>query len=219
MIHERFDAQAAASSDAVAIWFEDQPITYGELSDWSKRIASWLVATGEVQPGDRVAWLGGNDPFMLALLFACARTGTVLVPLNSRLTTAEHAHQLGHCDASIAISQPAFAEHLGQAADGICRTFARPTQAECAALEPSHTAGVESDENAALLLVYTSGTTGSPKGAVHTHRSLALTIDNGIDSQGLSRDDVSLILLPLFHVGGLNIQTLPILMVLQLDAV
>lgn len=218
MIHERFDAQVASTPDTTAIWFEDEALSYRALATWSQQLADWLAVTGEAQPGDRVAWLGGNDPFMLALLFACARTGTMLVPLNARLTAAEHAHQLEHCGARLAIAQQSFADHLAQAAPSTCRTVGVPSPAELAAIDAVDETGANLsdaalDDSAPLLLVYTSGTTGSPKGAVHTHRSLALTIDNGIESQGLVADDVSLILLPLFHVGGLNIQTLPILMI------
>ena len=215
MIHARFDAQAAATPDATAIWFEDEPITYHALSEWSTQLAGWLTDTCGIDAGDRVAWLGGNDPVMLALLFACSRTGAVLVPLNSRLTVAEHQHQLAHCGASVAIAQPAFAEHLADAAPASCRTVGPPTAEELdrVALDDHALPPSASDEDAAVLLVYTSGTTGSPKGAVHTNASLRLTIDNGIESQGLTSNDISLILLPLFHVGGLNIQTLPILMI------
>lgn len=211
MIHERFDARAAANPDATAIWFDDDALTYAQLRQWSDRLATWLASTGEVGHGDRVAWLGANDPFMLALLLACSRTGAVLVPLNSRLTAAEHAHQLAHCGARVAIAQPPFTEHLGEAAPAGCATLQPPSPATLDALDESLPQAGTADTDP-LLLVYTSGTTGSPKGAVHTQRSLARTIDNGIESQGLTSDDITLILLPLFHVGGLNIQTLPVLM-------
>ena len=210
MMHERFDAQAASSPDAIAIWFEDEPISYTALREWSQQLAGWLRDTCGTSAGDRVAWLGGNDPFMLALLFACSRTGTVLVPLNSRLTAAEHAHQLQHCGAELGVAQRSFLDHLESAAPASCQVVAAPDRDALAALT-IHAEDDAVDDQAPLLLVYTSGTTGSPKGAVHTSRSLALTIDNGIESQGLNSDDISLILLPLFHVGGLNIQTLPIL--------
>jgi len=150
--------------------------------------------------GERVAWLGYNHPDMLALLLAAARVGAILVPLNWRLTPAEHATILRDCAPRLLYCDTAF-----------------ETQARALAIAPGDwrdkgepdLAGTERDN---VLIVYTSGTTGIPKGAVLTQRALLSNHANAVHAHELTQDDHVLTALPLFHVGGLNIQTLPALL-------
>ncbi len=150
--------------------------------------------------GERIAWLGYNHPDLLALLFAAARLGAILVPLNWRLTAVEHATILRKCAPRLLYCDATFAPQarkLGVPA-GDWRDKGEP-----------HLAGAEEDD---LLIVYTSGTTGTPKGAVLTQRALLSNAANSIQAHDLTQDDHVLTALPLFHVGGLNIQTLPALL-------
>jgi len=136
---------------------------------------------------------------MLALLLAAARLGAILVPLNWRLTAAEHAAILRDCAPRVLYCDAAFAAQargLGiPLGDWSSKTDARA-------------AGCDEDD---LLLVYTSGTTGTPKGAVLQQRALLYNGYNAAHAHDLRQDDHVLSALPMFHVGGLNNQTLPAL--------
>ncbi len=149
-----------------------------------------------VEPGAIVAWLGLNSTEMLATLVACERLGAVLLPLNWRLAAAELAQIVVHAGAGHLLGTP---EMSGLAAT--VRAAAKP-------LVPGPTAGVEAGD---LLLVYTSGTTGKPKGAMHTRAGMLANAQAAIEAQGFGADTRVLSVLPLFHVGGLCIQTLPAL--------
>ena len=155
-----------------------------------------LQADG-VQRGAIVAWLGHNSWDMLATLVACENLGAVLLPLNGRLAAVELAHILSHAGAGHLMGTP-IAEKL--AAEVLAIT----------ALQPGTADGVQDGD---LLLVYTSGTTGAPKGAMHTRAGLQAGALAAIAAQGLNAQSRVLAVLPLFHVGGLCIQTLPALAV------
>ena len=170
--------------------------------------------------GDRVAILSLNRPDYLVLLYACARLGAMLVPLNWRLAVAEQMFILSDAAAKVLVLEQAFAAILPSLekklpeASVIGLDFSPPTgstfdtlltQARGDGRNP-HT-----DLSCPLLIVYTSGTTGRPKGAVLRQDAL---LWNGVMSQhmhGLTSDDHVLTVLPFFHVGGLNIQTTPAL--------
>lgn len=150
-----------------------------------------------VQRGSIVAWLGHNSWDMLATLVACERLGAVLMPLNWRLAAPELAHQLTHSGASHLMGTP---ELASLAAELLQRVRLQAG--------PAH--DVQAGD---LLLVYTSGTTGAPKAAMHTRAGLQANVLAAVAAQGLNARSRVLSVLPLFHVGGLCIQTLPALAV------
>jgi fatty-acyl-CoA synthase len=150
-----------------------------------------------VQRGAIVAWLGHNSWDMIATLVACERLGAVLLPLNWRLTAAELARIVEHAGAGHLMGTP---EVQTLAEETLRRTR----------LAPGPAAGVEDGD---LLLVYTSGTTGQPKGAMHTGAGLQANALAAVAAQGFTAATRVLSVLPLFHVGGLCIQTLPALAV------
>jgi fatty-acyl-CoA synthase len=163
-------------------------------ANFEAEIRSQQAALGSagVGPGDIVAWLGINTPQMLASLFACERIGAVFLPLNLRLAEEELRAIVAHAGARI----------VRGSAD---------LHAQIARLN----AGLEPDlstDAGDLLLVYTSGTTGRAKGAVHTAVQMRANAEAAIAVQGLDRGTRTLATLPLFHVGGLCIQTLPTLL-------
>ncbi|HEX5092536.1 MAG TPA: long-chain fatty acid--CoA ligase [Burkholderiales bacterium] len=180
----------------VALHVEGEDWTYARL--W-RRIVEAAGAL-EVAKGDRIAWLGFNDPEMLVLLLAAARRGALLVPLNWRLTAAEHRDILADCTPRWMFAD---AEHV-EAARALGVPMGRLDAA--AGIE---TQGEDDDE---LLIVYTSGTTGRPKGAVLTQSALLWNGYNSIHAHDLGQADHVLSTLPMFHVGGLNNQTLPALL-------
>jgi fatty-acyl-CoA synthase len=153
-----------------------------------------------VTKGDRVAWLGYNSPDMLVLLFALARLGAILVPLNWRLAAAEHRAILDDCKPRWIAFDEAFAVHA--------RGLGVPPL-EIRLVENPELIGTDADD---LLIVYTSGTTGKPKGAVLAQSALLWNGYNSIHAHDLGQSDHVLTALPMFHVGGLNNQTLPALL-------
>jgi fatty-acyl-CoA synthase len=169
-----------------------------------------------VAAGDRVAWLGLNHPTQIVLLFALARLGAVFVPLNHRLSPAEWVAVMDDCTPALLVCDAG----LQAAAHELAPRCARvPTLLAAQALTKSPPHHPLAPPNAQgpdaldqpLLLVYTSGTTGQPKGAVHTQGNLLANMAMAAQVQGLTPQDVVATVLPLFHVGGLCIQTLPAL--------
>lgn len=202
LLPDMIEAQTPA---APAIAFEGETITYARLVKDAARISGWLAARG-VGPGDRVAWLGLNHPDMLRLLLACHRLGAIFTPLNSRLAREEYRFLLQDAAPRVCVHDPDFA-HVAAALAGEA-PFA-PQHALGEPADPAPKADIEAD--APLLLVYTSGTTGRPKGVLLSRRAVAANIENSQDIFRLKPGDTVMITLPLFHVGGLCILLLPAL--------
>ncbi|MDI1341844.1 AMP-binding protein [Polaromonas sp.] len=200
---------AQFSPQQVAVHAAGEDITYPALWQRIERATGVLLAAG-VQPGDRVAWLGFNDPAMLVLLFALSRIGAILLPLNHRLAAPEHATILGHAGVSLLVSDSAHAAAATAlaAAQG-CRLL--PADGLAVDGRGDGTGVLAGGYASPVLLVYTSGTTGRPKGAVHTQSGLIWNCVISAHAHELRQDDHVLSVLPLFHVGGLCIQTLPAL--------
>lgn len=185
-------------------------LSYAGLHERSTRLAQALRAAG-VRRGDRVAYLGPNHPAYLETLFAAGLLGAVFVPLNTRLAAPEIAYQLRD--------------------SGTCALLHAP---ECAALVPRDAlrtaveigpgyeellAGADAapiDEVVApddlCLIMYTSGTTGSPKGVMLTHANLVWNAFNVLVDHDLTADERALVSAPLFHTAALNMLTLPVLL-------
>ncbi|MBI1943821.1 MAG: long-chain fatty acid--CoA ligase [Betaproteobacteria bacterium] len=199
------DRHARFAPAAVAIRFEGESIAYAELAR-RIRCAAALLAERGVARGDAVAYLGLNNPATLVLLFACARLGAMLVPLNWRLAPPEHARVLADCPPRVFFAEPAFADHARSIEGAIAAT--EISALDGAAGRPPERSG---DENSPLLLCYTSGSTGAPKGVVLTQRALFWNAVNSAHMHDLTSADRVLTTLPVFHVGGMNIQTLPAL--------
>ncbi|MDH3234474.1 MAG: long-chain fatty acid--CoA ligase [Alphaproteobacteria bacterium] len=203
--------------EKTAIHFEGQDITYAAFDARIKALARALKHRLGVGRGDRVAHLGFNSPQMLDLFFACARLGAMLVPLNWRLAAPELLYIIQNCAASVVLAE----EDLRPTIDTV-----RADIADCQFVGydggagwldyDDILAGAEGDDSnphvtaeTPFLIVYTSGTTGRPKGAVLTQSAIAWNAVNATHTYNLTSDDVILTFLPMFHVGGLNIQTTP----------
>jgi fatty-acyl-CoA synthase len=154
-------------------------------------LLSGLLPVG-LREREVVAWLGLNTPLQLQLLDACIARGAVLMPLNWRLAPAELAAQLRHAGATHLLHDRGHAD---------LAAALRPALAP-----PGPADGIETGD---ALLVYTSGTTGEPKGALHTVAGIAANVAAAVDAQGLTSADRVLAVLPMFHAGGLAIQVLP----------
>jgi fatty-acyl-CoA synthase len=208
--------QGHASSNPlkVALHFEGEDIRYGQLWQRIEAATAKLVEQG-VRPSDRVAWLGFNDPAMLVLLFALARLGAILLPLNYRLAPAEISAILSHAGVSLIVTDAAHQAHDAVTGEGLrLREVNRLGVDTGGGADASHDlSSVQLTGHGAspVLLVYTSGTTGKPKGALHTQAGLIANCVISGDAHDFSANDHVLTALPMFHVGGLCIQTLPAL--------
>jgi fatty-acyl-CoA synthase len=219
-LSDLIERNAAFTPDKAAIIFEDEILSYAGFNTRIEQTARALNAEFGVSHGDRVAILSLNRPDYLVLLYACARLGAMLVPLNWRLAVAEQMFMLSDASAKVLVLEQAFAEILPALEKSLPDTsivgldFVAPRgSAFDALLTQAHGDGRNPYTNLTcpLLIVYTSGTTGRPKGAVLRQEAL---LWNGVMSQhmhGLTSGDHVLTVLPFFHVGGLNIQTTPAL--------
>ena len=148
----------------------DDVAGYADLDRRIVAASADLVARG-IRTGDRVAFCGLNRIEQVVLLFACGRLGAVFVPLNNRLTAEEHRYQLDHCDPVVVCCTDGFGAHVAEAAGGRPVVDLDHEPLRPGPVPPPLTGAGDHD----VLMVYTSGTTGRPKGAVHTQRSLLFT--------------------------------------------
>jgi fatty-acyl-CoA synthase len=190
----------------------DQTFEYDFAKFWRRvaRVTAHLQSNWGVQPGDRVAWLGFNHELQLVTLVACARLGAVFLPLNFRLAVPELQQVIQDAQPHLLVHDN---HHAGTAqalhAMGLQRTH-HDTLIATASPRDLPLPAVHSDMP--LLLVYTSGTTGVPKGAVHTQAALLANARASAWAHDFVEGDKVLSTLPMFHVGGLCIQTLPALL-------
>jgi fatty-acyl-CoA synthase len=209
---------AAFQPDKPALRYEGRDISYAALLARIDAATLRLASLG-VHAGDRVSWLGFNHPEMLALLFALARLGGIFVPLNFRLARPELRSILEHSGAGILMVDPdhvavgtALAQDLpllkmvalGDAPPPGWFAWDGPAPA---GFSPK----LRGDDALPLMIVYTSGTTGKPKGAIHTQEAMLWNIVCSQHVHDFTPADTVLTALPMFHVGGLCIQTLPCL--------
>jgi fatty-acyl-CoA synthase len=192
-LHGRLRAEAERRPDALALQCGAQTLSYSALDALVTQRCDELRAA-RLGAGDFIGWLGLNSPQVLATLLACSRLGAVFVPLNWRLAPPELAAIVAHSGLSVLQATP----ELALLADQV-RVLAPPS-GPTAPAQPGD-----------LLLVHTSGTGGHARGAMHTQAGLLANIDIACEVQGIEASSRVLSVLPLFHVGGLCIQTLPAL--------
>ena len=204
------ETNAAFTPRKTAIRFEGEDIDYAAFAATIRGFARALKAVHGVARGDRVAFLGFNSPAMLALFFACARLGAMFSPLNWRLVAPELAYILGDSAPRVLVAD---SDHANLAREAAAGCTARVVPAEELARDAETAEGPDRNDGATretpCLLVYTSGTTGHPKGAVLAQEAIQVNALNCIHYAGLTDADRVLTVLPMFHVGGLNILTSP----------
>jgi len=206
-IYAGFAAAVAAHRDDTALVFGPAKWTYGELEIEVGRLAHGLSSLG-VMPGDRVAMLIRNRPEFVTLFYAIQRLGAVCVPMDVRLQGAEVAHVLSTSGARVLLHDENLQDRLSQAPGiaGSVRTIALPEagtlfpQAEPADAAPPYDGAMEED---IALILYTSGTTGQPKGASIAHLNVAHSVIHHSGNLGLMHTDRCLVAVPLSHITGL----------------
>ncbi|HEX8732106.1 MAG TPA: long-chain fatty acid--CoA ligase, partial [Ktedonobacterales bacterium] len=188
-------------------------LTYRSLNTRCRALAALLAERHGVRAGDRVAILAVNSPEYLDAFFACALLGAILTPLNWRLTVPELAVILRDCEPRLLLHD---APHAALAhAALVAQPGAAPLDmagfpGEDAALAARAIPFATRDGEEIALILYTSGTTGTPKGAMLSHRMLTWNAINTQVSWGLSESDIAPISAPFFHAGGLNVLTTPL---------
>jgi malonyl-CoA/methylmalonyl-CoA synthetase len=196
----------ARQSARPAIIYRGRTVSYGELESRIGRCAAWLQGLG-VGQGDRVAVSGTDKLAFLIAHLGAIRAGGVSLPLNPRFTRDELRYFLADSSPTVAVMGDGprqLAEELHPEISGLRAVVSDADAAEAPEARPRPVA-VSADDP--CFLFYSSGTTGWPKGVVHTHASTAAGLGALRDCWRLGPDDVVVNVLPLFHVHGLSIAT------------
>ncbi|MFI5657931.1 long-chain fatty acid--CoA ligase [Streptomyces sp. NPDC051684] len=195
---------AEARPESPALRLDDQVLDYRTLDERSARVAAWLAADG-LAPGDRVAIMLPNVPQFAVVYYGALRAGAVVVPMNPLLKSGEIAYSAGDCGARTVLTSGMSLQEASAAAADLGITCTHVTgDAFAAALdrvEPSAAVVERADDDPAVIL-YTSGTTGRPKGAVLTHGNLRSNTETVSRLLGVTGDDTVFGGLPFFHVFG-----------------
>jgi fatty-acyl-CoA synthase len=218
-LSDLIDRNAAFTPDKAAIRFESRTLTYAALAARIAEAARALKSRLGIGRGDRVAILAANHPDYLVLLYACARLGAMLVPLNWRLAIPEQVFILSDASVKALVVEESFAAVIAPLTQALPEVHVvgldfAPGGVSFERLIASGSGDGRNPHinfSCPLLVVYTSGTTGRPKGAVLRQEALLWNAAMSQHMHGLTADDRVLTVLPLFHVGGLNIQTTPAL--------
>ncbi|GAA1759641.1 fatty acyl-CoA synthetase [Streptomonospora arabica] len=208
---------AARSPNRVALRFGDREWTFAELDRGVTRVAAWLLGLGLTR-GDRVAAYGHNsDAYLLAFL-GCARAGLVHVPVNQNLGGAELSYLLSQSGSIVVLADPRLAGRVEEVRSQIpAREVLALRGAEESVLEvardPDAPAEVFTDvgDTDLVQLLYTSGTTSAPKGAMMTHRALVHEYLSCLHALDISEGDRMLHALPLYHSAQMHVFLMPAL--------
>jgi long-chain acyl-CoA synthetase len=180
-------------------------ITYGELDAAVSRLATALGSRAG-EPKERIGILLPNSIEFAIAFFGVLRAGLVALPLSTAYTAPELAHQVTDAGARMVITDEAHAERLSGVEVVLAADDWSGLLADVVSDADADAAAADVDAEALAVLLYTSGTSGRPKGAMLSHRALLANLEQvaAIDPPIVSEDDVSLLVLPLFHVYGLN---------------
>ncbi|MCC3155412.1 long-chain fatty acid--CoA ligase [Hymenobacter sp. BT770] len=197
----------------------DRALTYVELNQAANYLATELTQHHGLRKGDRVMVLAEHSLEYVVLFVAAQKTGLILVPINYRLAVAEIDYLVHNCQPALLIYEEQFQDKVIQ-----LQALAAPTAPPVWPLqtlvdicqrgldaEPVAFVAAELDEDDAVFILYTSGTTGFPKGALYTHRMLLWNSINTSQSLEITPDDVTINCMPPFHTGGWNVLLTPFL--------
>lgn len=184
--------------------------TYRQLNEKALKWGAYLQRNG-VAKGDRVVLLAHNAPEMFEVLFGCKKLGAIFVPLNWRLSEQELSELIDHSDPTLLI----FDQYTKALVTRCVNEKIPSVSIETPFITNMNTSFlplIALEEEDPWMMIYTGGTTGKSKGAVLSYRSVNWNAYNTIISWGLSQKDTTLTYLPMFHTGGLNALSLPVLM-------
>lgn len=198
-----------------------QTYTYAQLSERANRASNFLRHKLGVQKGDVVSLLAHNSVVYIDLLYAATKIGAIFAPLNWRLVANELAYIVQDCGSKVLICGPAFSETLAAmrpqinvkhlvSLDGAAIANAWVYEDELAMAESDEPKRPFLSPEDTACILYTSGTTGKPKGAMIPHRQIVWNAINTVISWGLTPDDISPIFTPMCHAGGLFVFLTPL---------
>ncbi|EGX55363.1 acyl-CoA synthetase [Streptomyces zinciresistens K42] len=202
---------ARRTPERVALDDGESAWTYRELDDAVSRAAGVLLARG-LSPGDRVAAYGHNSGAYLIAFLACARARLVHVPVNQNLTGGDLAHIVGQSGSSLVLTDPGLADRLPGGVPAMALRHTEDSLLARQATAPLHE-GPEPRPEEVVQLLYTSGTTALPKGAMMTHRALVHAYLSAISALDLSAGDRPVHSLPLYHSAQMHVFLMPYLAV------
>lgn len=198
--------------------------TYGNLNERANRLANYLADQLGIQKGDRIAILSRNRVEMFDTLFACGKLGAIFVPYNVRLAPSELVQLIENEEPKVLFYEEVFASQVQEIRNQVTVLnqyilIAQPggdgnTEIYEEIINQASTTPrrcLELDLEDIFLIIHTGGTTGLPKGAMLSHRSVLFNQINNVVDWGINGDKTFHLLLPLFHTGGWNLLTLPIL--------
>ena len=215
LIYDMLEASAERIPDKIALICDNERLTYRDLQQRVSALAFNLQKMG-ILKGDRVALLFPNCNEIAIAYFACAAIGAIAVPLNNRLTGKDLIYILNDCEARLLVIGYQFWEIFQTIRESLRSIkdvlYAGPERKPEAIYfsdlldshDPPKKTGLSPDDVAVIM--YTSGTTGLPKGAMMTHRNVFTNARNCGAVLTYKENDVTLIVVPLFHVTGLNSQ-------------
>lgn len=200
LIHGIVSSAAAAEPDRAAIISSDGAVTtFAEFDRRIAAVARWLTA--RTRRGDRIAVIADNGPEYATLYYAVPRSGRILLLINQRLTAAEQAAQLAATAPALVIGDTRYLRELPALTDRAV-TFEGMEWQRAEACSPGEPEP-EAPDDAAWLL-FTSGSTGSPKGVLHTHRSITAAVRGSVDARSVRSGGVYLLPFPMCHIAGYN---------------
>jgi long-chain acyl-CoA synthetase len=195
---------AEQHGDRVALRLDDTEVSYEQVEEGSARVAAMLKAKG-LEVGDRVAVMLPNVPYFALVYYGALRAGGVVVPINPQFESGEVAYHLGDSQAKVLFAWHDFTDAAEKGTEDMdCEIVSvAPEEFEqtIGEHEPDHDV-VDRDADDVGVILYTSGTTGDPKGSVLTHGNLQKSTEVATSLVDMSEDDVVLGALPLFHVFG-----------------
>lgn len=201
--------QAEKHKNKVALLVENEKITYGDILQFSDKLAAYLAEKG-VEEGDKVALFLRNSPEFVYSIFAVAKLGAILVPINTFLKEEELTYILedSHSSFLIASSMHAKVIHASRANE-LCKTVLWEGDTLNQSNGDAHFNDIEMFANSVepiqktlddtAVLIYTSGTTGKPKGAMLTNRNILSNADSGLRTINVKSKDRAIVFLPMFH--------------------